>query len=317
MKRKILCLDGGGVKGLFAAKVLSEIENQIECPIYRYFDMISGTSTGAIIAAGLALGISASKMCDLYIDHAAKIFPQNKGFFRNIRRLYSSKYNNNALVTQLRDIFQDAVIGDCKTRLLIPSYNLSTGNVQVFKTSHSDDLEYDYKKRIVDVLLATTAAPTYLPPYQAPTGTYVDGGVGANNPSLLALVEAISPRCQWPQKDIYLLSLGCTESISSITTGKEKMGIWDVQKIIAMFMNAESQYSHNITQILLPKCQYLRINPVDRANLGALDKSTPDILHYLQAMGIREAQIHSKQIKNMFFDCFAEEFHPCHSTSST
>ena len=81
-------------------------------------------------------------------------------------------------------------------------------------------------------------------------------------------------------------------------------------------MNAESQYSHNITQILLSKDHYLRINPVDRANQGSLDKSTPDVLHYLQAMGIREAQIYSTQIKNMFFDCLAEEFHPCHSNST-
>lgn len=316
MKRKILCLDGGGVKGLFAAKILAEIESQIEYPICRYFDLISGTSTGAIISAGLALDIPASKICDLYVKHATKIFPQNNGIFRNMRRIYSSKYSNKALVAQLREIFQDATIGDCKTRLLIPSYNLSTGYTQVFKTSHSEDLEYDYKKKIVDVLLATTAAPTYLPPYQTPTGTYVDGGVGANNPSLLSLVEAISPRCEWSPKDIYLLSLGCTESLSSITTGKEKMGIWDIQKIMTMFMNAESQYSHNITQILLPKNQYLRINPVDRANQGALDKSTPDVLHYLQAMGIREAQIHSAKIKNMFFDCITEEFHPCHSSSS-
>lgn len=316
MKRKILCLDGGGVKGLFAAKVLAEIENQIEHPIYRYFDMISGTSTGAIISAGLALGIPSSKICDLYIEHAAEIFAQNNVFLRNIRRIYSSKYSNNALSAQLKEIFQDATIGDCKTRLLIPSYNLSTGNTQVFKTSHSKDLEYDYRKKIVDVLLATTAAPTYLPPYQVQSGTYVDGGIGANNPSLLALVEAISPRCKWSQQDIWLLSIGCTESISSITSGKEKMGIWDVRKIIAMFMNAESQYSHNIAQILLCKGQYLRINPVDRANQVALDRSSPDALHYLQAMGIREAQIYSTQIKNMFFDCLADEFHPCHSNSS-
>lgn len=316
MKRKILCIDGGGVKGLFAAKILAELESQIEHPIYHYFDMVAGTSTGAIISAGLALGIPASKICDLYVKHAAQIFPQNGGIFRNLRRVYSSKYSNNVLAIRLKEIFQDTTIGDCKTRLLIPSYNLSTGNIHVFKTSHSADLEYDYREKIVDVLLATTAAPTYLPPYQTPTGTYVDGGVGANNPSLIALVEAISPRCQWAQEDICLLSLGCMESISSVTTGREKMGIWNVQKLINMFMNAESQYSHNIAQILLSKGQYLRISPVDRANQGALDKSTPEVLHYLQAMGIREAQIHSAQIKGMFFNCCAEPFHPCHSSLS-
>lgn len=312
MKRKILCLDGGGVKGLFAAQILAELESAAGEPLYRYFDMLSGTSTGAIIAAGLALGIPASQICSLYIEHAAEIFPQSKRILRGIRRICGSKYTNQALSNQLMLIFQNATIGDCKTRLLIPSYNLSTGKVQVFKTSHSEDLRFDYKRKLVDVLLATTAAPTYLPPYRTSTGTYIDGGIGSNNPSLLALVEAVSYRCQWPREDIYLLSLGCTESIALATTGRERMGGLNVLKLISLFMNAESQYSHNIVQILLDTERYLRIDPVDRANQSSLDKPTPDALRYLQAMGRREAQCNLERIQNMFFDSHVEPFQPYH-----
>lgn len=313
MKRKILCLDGGGIKGLFAATILSKIEELTGNSICRYFDMISGTSTGAIIAAGIAIGLPASQICDLYIKHAPQIFPQDKKLFRQLRQIFSSKYTNTALSFQLKEIFQDYTVGDCKTRLLIPSYNLSTGKVQVFKTSHADDLKCDYKLKLVDVLLDTTAAPTYLPPHRTPMGTYIDGGIGANNPSLLALAEAVSSRCQWPREDIYLLSLGCTESISGATTGREKMGAIDVLKIISTFMNAESQYSHNIVRILLPSDQYLRINPVDRGSQGSLDKSTPEILQYLQAMGSQEFQSNLAKMQRMFFDSFAEPFQPCHS----
>lgn len=78
VKRRILCLDGGGIKGLFAATILSKIEELTGNPIFRYFDMISGTSTGAIIAAGIALGIPASQICELYVKHAPQIFPQDK-----------------------------------------------------------------------------------------------------------------------------------------------------------------------------------------------------------------------------------------------
>lgn len=312
--KKILCIDGGGIKGLFSAKILEEIENRMGNPIYTYFDMISGTSTGAIIAAGLSLDIPASEICELYIKNASVIFPQTNKAFHWIKRLFFPKYNNEALIVQLQKVFQDMTIGHCKTRLLIPSYNLSTGSTQVFKTSHSKDLEYDYKRKIVDVLLATTAAPTYLPPHRTLTGTYVDGGIGANNPSLLALVEAISYRCQWAQDEIYLLSLGCLESISFSTTGREKMAINDIQKLISIFMNAESQYSHNITQILLPTGHYLRINPIDRANLTGLDKSTPEALGYLQAMAAQAVQEHFDELKNIFFSSFAEPFHPYHSS---
>ena len=312
MKRRILCLDGGGIKGLFAATILSKIEELTGNPVFRYFDMISGTSTGAIIAAGIALGIPASQICDLYVKHAPQIFPQDKKLFRHLRQICSSKYTNTELSTQPEGIFQNFTVGDCRTRLLIPSYNLSTGKVQVFKTSHADDLKCDYKLKLVDVLLATTAAPTYLPPHRTPMGTYIDGGIGANNPSLLALAEAVSSRCQWPREDIYLLSLGCTESISEATTGREKMGALDVLKIISTFMNAESQYSHNIVQILLSPEQYLRVNPVDRGNQGSLDKSTPETLHYLQAMGNQQFQSNLEKMQSMFFDGFAEPFHPCH-----
>lgn len=313
MKKKLLCLDGGGIKGLFAATILSEIEALTGSPIYRYFDMISGTSTGAIIAAGIALGIPASQICELYVKHAPQIFPQSKKLFRHLRQICSSKYNNTELSTQLKEIFQDFTVGDCKTRLLIPSYNLTTGKVQVFKTSHADDLKCDYKLKLVDVLLATTAAPTYFPPHRTPLGTYIDGGIGANNPSLLALAEAVSSRCRWPREDIYLLSLGCTESISSATTGREKMGGLDVLKIISAFMNAESQYSHNIVQILLSPEQYLRVNPVDLGNQGSIDKSSPEAIHYLQVMGKQQFQSNLEKMQSVFFDCFAEPFQPCYT----
>jgi hypothetical protein len=90
------------------------------------------------------------------------------------------------------------------------------------------------------------------------------------------------------------------------------MGALDVLKIISLFMNAESQYSHNIVQILLGAERYLRINPVDRAAQGALDKSAVDTLNYLKAMGVKEAQCNLDQIQAMFFDELAEPFCSCH-----
>ena len=301
MKRKILCLDGGGIKGLFTAQFLAEIEEKLDLFIFEYFDMIVGTSTGGIIAAALALGIPARTICELYIRHAKEIFPTNNRFLSSLKRISGAKYENDALKGQLYHIFEDKTIGSCKTRLLIPSYNLTTGKVQVFKTAHSPDLYYDKCKKILDVLLSTTAAPTFLPPYNSENGTYIDGGIGAVNPSFIGIVEAVT-RCSWDLNDIYLLSLGCMEPADNASTGREKMGFINVGKLISLFMTAESQYSDNIARILLGVERYIRINPIDPHNRISLDGTKSDVLTYLRQMGIQQAQEHIEQTRKMFFD---------------
>lgn len=312
VKKKILAIDGGGIKGLFAVHVLVELEEQINDRIYKYFDMISGTSTGAIIAAGLALGMPAKIIRDLYLKYAEEIFPQDKKILRELRRFVASKYRSKGLRTVLEKAFKDHKIGDCKTRLLIPSYNLVTRGVQVFKTSHASDLYMDYKEKIVDVLLSTTAAPTYFAPHRWKNGAYIDGGIGANNPAFLALVEGISYRCGWNKEDIYLLSLGCMEDDASATTGREKMGFLCVPKIISLFMEAESQYSQNICKILLGEERYLRVNAEGSRGQASLDRITPDSLNFLETMGVHAAQVHMERIKTMFLDEKADVLHPCH-----
>lgn len=316
MKKKILCLDGGGIKGIFAATILKVLEESLpkaNVGIGNYFDMIVGTSTGGIIAAGLSLHIPAEEICNLYIENASKIFPQNRKCFRFLKRIVGAKYQSDALKSILKETFGDKTIGECQTRLLIPSYNLTTNRVQIFKTPHATDLQIDYKRKIVDVLLATTAAPTYLPPHNSLSGVYVDGGIGANNPSLIALVEAISDRCGWAIDDIYLLSIGCTESLSSFTRGTEAMGALDVVKLISAFMNAESQYSDNIAKILLRQGHYMRINDLDYVGRTGLDRVNKDATDFLQQMGQNAVQRHIADIQEMFLDQEAEQYIPFYS----
>lgn len=301
MKKKILSLDGGGVKGLFSARFLAEIEGKLGCSVFEYFDIITGTSTGGIIAAGLALGIPAERICELYSCHAKEIFPTDKRFVRLLNQVTGAKFKNDSLKTQLLQVFENNTIGSCKTRLLIPSFNMTTGKVRVFKTAHSSDLYFDKNEKIVDVLLSTTAAPTFLPPYKSETGTYIDGGVGAVNPAFIGIVEAVS-RCDWNLNDVYMLSLGCMESAKDTPSGKEKMGFRDVKKLVSLFMSAESQYSDNIAHILLGAQRYLRINPTDPHNRISLDGTEPEVLTYLQQMGKNQAQKYIDQIKKTFFD---------------
>lgn len=314
MRKRILSVDGGGVKGIFAARLLREVEEIGKVRLADYFDLIAGTSTGGIIAAGLALGLPAETIHRLYAEHAETIFPRfpyPKRLFRMMKKISGAQYSGEPLQNVLTEVFGEQRIGNCKTRLLIPSYNIAMDKPQMFKTSHSDSLLYDYKLKITDALLATTAAPTYLPPYKAGAGTYIDGGMGANNPSIMAVIEGIT-RCGWDAGEIEILSIGCSSAAHRPVSGYEKMGFVDVDKMINIFMSAESKYSEYMTEILLGGEHTLRIQPHVQLKDISLDNSSKNALEYLDKLGITKAQAHLNEISERFLYKKAEPFIPCH-----
>ena len=131
MKRRILCIDGGGILGVFPAALLAELEQHLKHPVGSYFDLIAGTSTGGIIALGLSLGHSASEILSLYQNRGPEIFDKHRGSlanfalgkFKSIRQLYRNKYSSNALQEVLEEIFCDKRLGEARTRLVIPAWN--------------------------------------------------------------------------------------------------------------------------------------------------------------------------------------------------
>ena len=293
--KKILTIDGGGIKGIFAASFLAEIEKRCGVEIGCYFDLIAGTSTGAIIAAALANGISAQTVLKLYLEKGEKIFSKT-----NKVPLFTTKYETEPLQTALEEVFGDSKLNECKTRLVIPAFNLQTGETRVFKTLHSKDLYIDGDLRIVDCLLATTAAPLFFEPHEMHGGIYIDGGVGANNPATIALVEGLT-RCGWTKDEIGMLSIGGVNKLSP-TDGSEKMGIMDALKIQKCFMYAESQYSHNICNIMLPQGQYQRVDYTPQNGLVSLDDVSEKSKNNLKKWGENQAMKYMNQIKQMFLE---------------
>lgn len=194
---KILSIDGGGIKGLYSAVILAEFEEK-HGQLSNHFDLICGTSTGGIIALGLAAGIPAKDIVNLYQTKGPTIFPEKKGVRKKLQTikqaLFASKYSEDNLKSALEDVFKDKKIGDCKTNVLIPTANITTGQPCIIKNDHSGGLERDNIHSLVDVALATTAAPTYFPIQEIPTMStdyqYTDGGIYANNPSLHGIQEA-------------------------------------------------------------------------------------------------------------------------------
>ncbi len=201
---KILSIDGGGIKGLYSATILKEFEGKFNCHISDYFDMICGTSTGGLIALALSLKIPASEICDFYINEGPKIFPHSRKiiFFkkkvsrRSLKQIFfKGKYSDKPIKKALEAIFRDQLIGDSNNLLCIPSYTITEARPFIFKFDHPEgNLDRDNGVRMVDVALATSAAPTFFPLAEISyydNKQFIDGGVWANNPTLVGLLEAL------------------------------------------------------------------------------------------------------------------------------
>src|SRR5258707_11878842 len=192
--RRILTIDGGGIKGVFPAAFLATLEDELGAPIADYFDLIAGTSTGGIIAIGLGLGLTARDLLRFYRETGARIFPRQGSIAGALRRAFRAKCTNAPLRQVLTEAFGERYLGESKTRLLIPSLNLAAERVHLYKTSHHPKLIHDYKVPAVEVALATVAAPTYFPIHVSPEGVpYIDGSMWARNPLGLPVIEAGGP----------------------------------------------------------------------------------------------------------------------------
>src|SRR5258706_10385282 len=132
---RILSLDGGGIRGFFSASLLSQFEQSSGKSVSDYFDLIVGTSTGAIIALGLASGLSATDILDFYRYHGPKIFSQGR-ISRLPRWLFRPKYRNAQLLAALQEIFGEKKLNDLKVPVCITSYELVEGWPRVFKDDH-------------------------------------------------------------------------------------------------------------------------------------------------------------------------------------
>jgi hypothetical protein len=297
VKRRVLCIDGGGIKGVFPASFLSTTEHSLGRSVADYFDLIVGTSTGGIIAIGLGLGLTASDMLRFYEKHGPAIFNES-GRARWIRQFFRAKYNSEPLRQSLSEAYGSRRLGDSRKRLVIPSFNVETGEVHVWKTAHHPRLERDYTHSALEVALSTCAAPTYFPTYKAQSGTpLIDGGVWANNPAAIAAIEAIGV-LGWQASELRILSLGCTTVPFDLDWGRRhSLGMFGwAPKITDLFMTAQSVSATGMTQHLLPdRNNLVRISPTVGKNRFELDRVSE--IPSLRGMGDCEARKALSQLR--------------------
>jgi predicted acylesterase/phospholipase RssA len=206
---QILALSGGGYRGLFSARILELMEEQYGGRVADRFDLIAGTSIGGILALALAARIPAANLKNIFVNHGTEIFRRRGPLCGWLSAKYDSRYLKKLLGCE--EYLGERLLGDSRSRVLIPTVNYTSGAPQIFKTPHHQNFGRDHRLRMVDVAMATSAAPTYFPIYEMNSQQYVDGGLVANAPGLLAVHEARKFLGQ-DQDDIHVLAVGTVTS---------------------------------------------------------------------------------------------------------
>ncbi len=295
---KILAIDGGGIRGIYPAKYLAELEADVGEPIRRYFDLITGTSTGGIIAIALGLEIPASHILELYKSKGASIFGRRFPFGMFLR----PRYRNDALMEVLKSEFGEKRLGESKSLLCIPAVDLSTGQTKVYKTRHHHELTEDWKLPAWKVAAATTAAPIYFTAFSVHgSDAKVDGGLWANNPGLVGVVEAMS--LGYEPGETMLLSIGTGEVKFHMEPNvAKKAGLWQWfcrrQKLAELMLSVQSQAVHNQVSLLNLK-MYERVNsnlPPNKFGLDTIKEAAE-----LEEFARQRAQEMKASIKRVFF----------------
>lgn len=284
---RILSIDGGGVRGLFPAALLAALETHFLGGqlIGRHFDLITGTSTGGIIAVGLGAEIPASRIREMYVKRGREIFPPSK---RNIvnrcLRYLRYAYDTEPLSGILADILGTKRLGEAVTRLCIPSLEGTHGEPYIFKTPHHPDFIQDQSQLMSKVATYTAVAPTFFRPLEESGYIFLDGGVWANNPIMIGLVDALS--CfDVERSQVRILSVGCGDSTFPVKGSK----IWSGGRlswhdIIHTAISLQSHDALGQARLLIGADRILRVSPPSGIAAIALDDWRSAVKHIPQTI---------------------------------
>jgi uncharacterized protein len=208
---RVLAIDGGGIRGLIPAVVLTELERRAGRRVFEMFDLIAGTSTGGILACALCAPdpLPAFELVKLYEEEGPEIF--DRSIFQRVRSaegLLDEKYDDTVLDRALERFLGHKLLSETRPDLIVPAYDTALPGPYFFKSTkaRADRANDDFRLSIV--ARATSAAPTYFEPTEAGERALVDGGVFATNPAMCAFAEVLKESAP---ADVVLLSLGTGE----------------------------------------------------------------------------------------------------------
>ena len=286
-RRQILCLSGGGYRGLYTSLVLEELERRARRPLADVFDVVAGTSIGGLIAAGLALRIGAADIREAIETHGPKIFdPRIRwgGFRLPVRNparvLFRARYPQGPLRHAIEALLgkgADQPLSCVATPLIISAVDVRTVSPQLLLSAglagkRASDLP------LRDGLLGTSAAPTYFPPHRVEGRVLVDGGLIANAPDLVAVVETVR-NLACPLDEVRVLSVGTAGSPQKASSAGRAPGlvVWLLRKgLVHLTLSAQEKLAVDQCGVLL-RDRYLRLDYAPSREEGAvlrLDRAT-------------------------------------------
>ncbi|XP_006660213.2 patatin-like protein 2 [Oryza brachyantha] len=327
----VLSIDGGGVRGIIPGTILAFLEEKLqeidgpEARIADYFDVVAGTSTGGLVTAMLTAPddqgrplFAAKGINDFYLEHSPKIFPPRRSNLGLIKSLMSGpKYDGKYLHSVVQKLLGDKRVNQTLTNVVIPTFDIKL--LQPITFSRFDAQNDESKNALLsDVCISTSAAPTYLPGHRFETKdkdgnsrafNLIDGGVAANNPTLLAMTH-VSKQILLGNKDFFpikptdygkfmILSLGTGSAKIEQkydATQSSKWGILDwlyhdgSTPLIDSFSQASADLVDIHASVLFQalRCQrsYLRIQDDElTGDAASVDVSTPENLRRLVDVG--------------------------------
>lgn len=291
----VLALSGGGYRALYTATILKEFEEVLGRPIASHFDLICGTSAGGLLALGLASEIPASELKALFETQGKEIFASRDLKRRGLGFWKKAKHSNAGLRSVLERRFGTTTIGELKHRVLIPSVNYTTGKGQFFKTPHHPTFERDHLMTLVDVALATSAAPVYFPSVRNDRGVFVDGGLVGNAPGLFGLHEIRTFLAPNQKARVRVLAIGTMTVGATVSGGRDlDQGVvgWGTTLFDLVISAQESSVDYMLTQSL--RDDYFKIDdqvtPQQSGDVKGLDDVSVASTNTLRDRGTAAAQ---------------------------
>ena len=283
-KNVAIAVDGGGIRGVIVARALMKLEAALAKPVNQIFSLSAGTSTGSIISAGIAAGLTATDMFDLYVRLGDTIF--RKTWRSMIWPLTRYRYPHEPLAQALYEVFGDRLMSDFWNQKPQFDVVITTFDILLNKTCFVKPWKQEYKDwSVVNALLASSSVPTYFPVVD---GRLVDGGVGSYaNPCYLAAYEG--QFClNWKPEETTLISLGTGRGPAALKPGQPpKLWPWQwITPTVDAFLSSADDQQVHLVETFFDKLDFRRYQVDLREDIQMDDPSAiPLLANYGDKMG--------------------------------
>lgn len=279
MNKTILCIDGGGVKGLIPAMLLRNLEERLGIPLHQAFDLIVGTSTGGIIAVALGMGVSCDDIVNLYRNRCHEMFHRS---LWSLRGLLSSKYTNVGMDRILQETLGELTLGEAKTPIGVTVMRAVDHHSMVWSSTDHPHIPAWRAAR------ATASAPTFF----SPVDGYWDGGCWANNPAGVGYLNATM---MWPSANIRVLSLGCGEkgNLTSVSELKTAGLLKLVPHLSTLLLEGGIDFIDRQMKYFIG-ADYMRVNPSLNGASHIMDNTSDQNLTDLYHVAIGNIEDHGQ-----------------------